>query len=114
MGLDTYARKEVICECGEGKVKKLPPDAATAFEGAGIKLCGGMLSSTGDGGSFRGKVYSKLVEAATGVSLYEEWIEPETVKEMSEAIHNAAIDLRELDKFFTICAEYELGLEGWW
>ncbi len=115
MGLDTYARKEVTCdECGTGKTKKLPEDAAAAFASAGISLVGGMFSSGGDGGSFRGKVYSSLVEAATGISLYEEWIEPERVKQMADDIHNAMVDLQNLDKFFSICDEYGLGLQGWW
>lgn len=114
MGLDTYARKDVSCECGQGTVKKLPEAAAAAFEGAGISLVGGMFSGNGNTGSFRGKVYSQLVEAATGQSLYQEWIEPETVRQMADAIHNAVIDLQELEKFFAVCDEYELGLRGWW
>lgn len=115
MGLDTYARKEVTCnECGQGKVRKLPEDAAAAFEDAGIELCGGMFSSNGDGGSFRGKVYNGLVEAATGQSLYQEWIEPERVSQMFDDIHNARVDLENLEKFLAVCDKYGLGLQGWW
>jgi hypothetical protein len=80
--------------------------------------------------SFRGKVYAGLVEAITGESLYEEWIPPERVKRMYEALLRC--DPRELDdghghrfgdvedavtnlrKFFEVCVERGLGLFGWW
>ncbi len=60
MGLDNFASREpddlVLTE-----------DDEKAFEGAGIELCGGILS--GDASSFRGKVYSTLVEEVTNESL---------------------------------------------
>jgi hypothetical protein len=37
--------------------------------------------------SFRGKWYDPLVAHVTGVSLYQEWIPPETVREMSAALN---------------------------
>lgn len=40
---------------------------------------------SGGPGSFRGKLYADLVHHVTGVSLYDRWIEPETVREMAEA-----------------------------
>lgn len=58
IGLDTFARRE---------------DTA-AFEAADLHLCGH--------GSDGSKVYSDLVETVTGVSLYQEWIEPTVVAGM--------------------------------
>jgi hypothetical protein len=121
MGLDTYASRA--------------PDQATlsdederAFEEAGLELCGGMYS--GDGGSFRGKVYSEAVEHVTGVSLYELWIPPERVREMAAAFERSdpeqveaelageygettASEIRELARFLHICSDRGLGLVGW-
>lgn len=105
MGLDTFARDEH----GE-----LPEDAAAAFASAGINLCGGMFSSNGDGGSFRGKVYSDLVESATGISLYHEKIDSDTVSAMYDSIRIAVEGLIELEKFFKVCDEFGLELNGWW
>lgn len=45
-------------------------------------LCGGMFSGDGTDGSFRGKVYNPFIEELTGVSLYEEEINNETLREM--------------------------------
>ena len=50
-----------------------------------LRLCGGMFSGHGQG-SFRGKVYADLVEAITGVSLYTEKIDNETVREMAQKL----------------------------
>ena len=105
MGLDTYARDV------NGK---LPEDAAAAFARSGVRLCGGMLSSNGDGGSFRGKVYADLIQATTGVSLYQEEIDSETVEDMNHNISLAIEDLNELKKFFQVCVDYQLELKGWW
>jgi hypothetical protein len=120
MGLDVYAQR--------GLGKDLTGEDEQAFEGAEISLCGGMLS--GAPGSFRGKVYAGLVHEITGESLYEEWIPPERVKAMHEAL--ARCDPQELDaihaellgdvedavanlrEFFRVCAERGLGLVGWW
>ena len=55
-----------------------------AFEDAGIDLCGGKIS--GDASFFRGKFYSALIEAVTSESLYNNWLSPETMKKMSEAL----------------------------
>lgn len=105
MGLDTYAR---------GVNGTLPEDAASAFARSDIHLCGGMFSSNGDGGSFRGKVYANLIKATTGVDLYQETIESETVEEMNYNIGLAIRDLKELQKFFQVCVDYDLELKGWW
>lgn len=120
MGLDTFAQR--------GPGQDLTEEDEEAFAAVEIQLCGGLLS--GGGSSFRGKVYSRLVHAITGESLYEEWIPPERVKAMHEAlvrcdpqefaddhderfgdVDEAVANLRE---FFRVCAERGLGLVGWW
>lgn len=130
MGLDNYAARHP-----EGG---LTDEDRQAFEQAGIDLCGGLES---DGVvSFRGKVYDLLVQEVTGVTLYQEWIPPEVVRQMSEALNAySAEELAEiwdeieplpdfegtpvghseettahLQRFFAICAERGLGLIGWW
>ena len=50
-----------------------------------FRLVGGMLSGHGND-SFRGKCYAGLVESVTGVSLYQELIAPEVVREMSDKL----------------------------
>jgi hypothetical protein len=120
MGLDVYAQR--------GPGQELTEEDERAFEAAEIHLCGGMLS--GCAGSFRGKVYAGLVEAITGESLYQEWIPPDSVKGMCEALRRC--EPREFDdvhdgrfgdvesavanlrKFFKVCVERGLGLAGWW
>jgi len=70
MGLDTFASRspeDIILSEGD----------LQAFTDAHISLCGGLFS--GNGGSFRGKVYASLVSSITGESLYAEWLPPETV-----------------------------------
>jgi hypothetical protein len=120
MGLDTYAsnREDRITLTGEQE---------EAFEDADISLCGGMYS--GYGGSFRGKVYVDLLMDVTGVHLYQDWISPETVREMVAAFREfdakgleemaekhklSAAVIRDLQKFLAVCAEHDLGLIGWW
>ncbi len=121
MGLDTYA-------AGAPDQTTLPDEDERAFEEAGLELCGGMHS--GDGGSFRGKVYAGAVEYVTGVSLYELWIPPERVREMAAAFERCDPDqveaelageygettrfeIRELGRFLHVCADHGLGLVGW-
>jgi len=120
MGLDTYAsRSQDDLELSDEDIE--------AFEDARIELCGGIFS--GEGGSFRGKVYSILIFEITGESLYQEWIPPETVKDMYQALADCdpeqAIDesdswdripeeIIELRKFFKVCADRNLGLLNWW
>jgi hypothetical protein len=122
MGLDNYPARDP-----QGT---LLPEDEEAFRKAGIQLCGGLFS---DGEvSFRGGVYNKLVERVTGVSLYQEWIPPETVREMAaklcvrnpEELAQMLVgedyteeDVREvesLQRHFLICAQRGLGLIGWW
>lgn len=121
MGLDSYWRKPA------DKEHTQPP----VFEPE-LRLCGGMLSGHG-AGSFRGKVYSDLVERVTGESLYQEVIDNATVCKMADALDKwepvpepASIygrqvqwaytieELRDLKRMFRAYADagYELG--GWW
>ena len=120
MGLDTYASNspdDVV----------LSPEDEQAFLEAEINLCGGMYS--GGEGSFRGKVYSLLILEITGFSLHQEWIPPETVREMYAALLNcdpeqailesgeadrSSNEILELRKFFRVCNERGLGLINWW
>ena len=126
MGLDTFASRS------PDDLVLTAEDAAT-FEGAGIDLCGGVYS---DGvTSIRGKIYATLVLEVTGISLYQGWIGPEDVLNLSAALdaHTAedlarlwdSLDVREgrghssqetaeLQSFFRVCAERKLGLIGWW
>ena len=102
-----------------------------AFDEAGIELCGGIYS--GDGGSFREKVYDSLIQDLTSVGLYQHWIPPETVRQMAEALRRvdpqefekdcakkyswenySAYTIEHLCKFFDICVERGLGLVGSW
>jgi len=119
MGLDTFASRspeEII----------LSEEDIQAFNDAEIFLCGGLFS--GEGGSFRGKVYASLVLSITDESLYAEWLSPETVRAMYEALaacdpQDAVDGLRypdhppedviELRKFFKVCSKRGLGLLGW-
>lgn len=50
-----------------------------------FKVCGGLLSGHGNE-SFRGKVYDSVVQAASGVSLYQEYIDPATVRLIADKL----------------------------
>jgi hypothetical protein len=122
MGLDSYASRT------PGDIV-LTDEDEHAFERAAIELCGGMLS--GDGGSsFRGKVYLDVVDRVAGVSLGEAWIPPEEVGQIAAAFERCdparvveeskgdrypvvEADVRELHRFFRLCAARGLGLIGW-
>jgi hypothetical protein len=122
MGLDNYPARDP-----EGTLSWKDEEE---FRKAGIRLCGGLFS---DGTvSFRGKVYSELVEEVTGVSLYRNWIPPETVREMAAALsahspeelariwlgedykEEHVREMADLQRYFQICAQRGLGLIGWW
>jgi hypothetical protein len=119
MGLDTYAARPL------GNFE-LTEEDIQAFQEADISLCGGLFS--GNDGSFRGKVYVMLVLEITGENLAQDWIPPETVRDMyasllacdpEEAIRqydvdNTADDILALRKFFKVCSERGLGLIGWY
>ena len=119
MGLDTFASRspeDII----------LSEEDIQAFNDTAISLCGGLFS--GDGGSFRGKVYASLVLEITSESLYAEWLLPETVSKMYAALaacdpqeavdelgypDHPPADVIELRKFFKVCSERGLGLLSW-
>jgi hypothetical protein len=123
MGLDNYASRTP----GD---PELSEEDERAFEEAGLKLCGGIFS--GDESSFRGKVYERLILGVTDVSLRQEWIPPEVVREMAATLATCDPEtvageydessrvsitpgvVRDLRRFFVICAERDLGLIGWW
>jgi len=118
MGLDNYAMRAP----GE----QLTEEDVEAFEAADIKLCSGVFS--GGEASFRGKVYDDPIVGITGESLYQEWIPPERVEKMYEALmkcnpeeaakgdyrySTTESEIINLRKFFKVCAERNLGLHGW-
>jgi hypothetical protein len=126
VGLDNYASH------APHKVMLMPDDLA-AFESSGVDLCGGLCS---DGvTSIRGKIYGDLVLEATGNSLYQEWLSPEDVQDLSRALDAySAADLAalwnridrfrtadhpeseaaNLQTFFRVCADRYVGLIGSW
>lgn len=87
------------------------------------KLCGGIFSANGVG-SFRGKVYNEFVQSITGVSLYQEMIDNETIKEMAdkldEFVKNHDMELWDEDQaedlalMFRVYADAGACLHGWW
>jgi len=122
MGLDTYAAKL------RGGNVFLSDDDKNAFAKARLNhICYGIFSAAP--WAFRGKVYNALVVEVTGVSLYQEYIQPRTVAQMAKKLgqldakriadlsdrYSRSVDeIRDLIKFFAICAERGLGLAGWW
>ena len=73
-------------------------EGQTANIGKEFNVCGGMLSDNGTT-SFRGKVYAELIEQASDISLYQEEIDSETCRKISEC----------LDKF-----DFERYDQSWW
>ena len=123
MGLDTYAMFPKEHESYyEGGVNTLPN------EWFNHTLCGGMLS--GDGSSFRGKVYNDYVHFVTGESLYQEEIPADRVKRMAEMLakpgvfdkyqrarHDPYITEDQavmLAEWFKVVADNNSVVVGWW
>lgn len=95
-----------------------------------IQLVGGIVSGNGPY-SFRGKVYDGFVEKYTGVSLYQQRIDNDTVVEMADALddlewlditmyhggYDGFRDEQQFEDFRTMFREYaDAGawLHGWW
>jgi hypothetical protein len=78
MGLDNYWKKS--------------KEEAGTIEGD-FQICCGVFSGSGNE-SFRGKVYHRLVEDITNVSLYGD---PETCEIPNETVKQMAIDLEETE-----------------
>lgn len=95
-----------------------------------LNLCGGMFSGHGSG-SFRGKVYNGIVEAVTGVSLYEDKILNRKVKAMAKALRETTYDeamekrgpegyeisredYEDLQAMFTVYADAGATLTSWY
>jgi len=89
------------------------------------ELCGGLLS--GNGSSFRGKLYNDYVEWATGVSLYTELITSDIVKDMYISLKNANFreypddkwniskeETEQLTEWFRVVSEENGSIAGWW
>jgi len=121
MGIDTFASRSP-----EDIV--LTEEDLSAFRDANIQLCGGVFSGDGSDGSFRGKVYAMMIMDITEQSLVQEWIPPETVREMYSAFANCdpqqvfdeygwtrgtPDELLDLRKFFKVCSDRGLGLINW-
>jgi hypothetical protein len=119
MGLDTVAAHSL-------DDVDLTEEDLQAFKDVGIPRVG--IISADEIGIFRGKVYQGYIRRITGVSLYQEWIPPETVREMYEAIkaHEFSkwqeddenvgpedVEHSDLCKFFKVCSERGLGLVAW-
>lgn len=91
-----------------------------------FNVCGGMFSDNGNQ-SFRGKVYNQIIESVTGVSLYQEEIPNETIKQMTDALksikwnsqfgfdHDIDSDeFSDLVRMFEAHASAGHKLVGWW
>ena len=72
MGLDNFWKKS--------------KDEAGVIEGD-FKVCCGLLSGSGND-SFRGKVYSRIIEDITNENLYDDMISNEKVKEMADTLES--------------------------
>jgi len=113
MGLDNYA---LPSQDGD-----LSREDIQAFVQSGVRL-GGLE------GSFRGKLYYEFIEEITGVNLYQDWIPPVTIKKMYQALVKydpkkavakdycsdpiTESQILELQTFFKICSERNLGLRS--
>ncbi len=117
MGLDTWAMR--------GPETRPTAEDLAAFDAAGVRLC----ECDGEA-TFRGKVHWEAVDEATGEILPPEgmWTPPAVVRRMADQLEVAdpfeiadrmggpvdhvERELRELARFFRVCAERDLGLLG--
>lgn len=89
MGLDNYWKKS--------------KEEAGTIEGD-FKICCGIFSGSGNE-SFRGKVYARLVEDITGVSLYGD---PETCEISHETVKQMADDLEKTEFIPEYITHYDI------
>lgn len=120
MGLDTIAYKEFI----DGE----HIDADNEWFSGTEELCRGVVSE--NLAWIRGKVYAKIVEDLSGISLYSESLSNEMVHKIASSIENYLEDplkrsdlfrgnintkeLRLLGKWFRVAADKGCYLHGWW
>lgn len=76
MGLDVYAVRKGLDSSGYSHMED------SLFEGIKYPLCGGLFSSNGNGGSFRGKVYNDFIESISGVTLYQEMMSSDDIEKI--------------------------------
>ena len=120
MGLDTYASRVPREMLPEDECFALTEEDVRAFRAAKIRLVDYRP------GGFRGKEYEALVRCITGVSLYQEWIPPEEVERMYQALKRyleparskltarTVSEIKHLLAFFRVCVERNLGLVANW
>jgi len=126
MGLDNYAvygTEHHKCPTDVSESNLLPD---SLFEG--IDLGHGMFS--GQGSAFRGKRYDSWVQYATGMTLYEEIIDPDTVQAIADELRVSTTpeffaayvneydisfqEAQDLLKWFEIAAAEGATVIGWW
>lgn len=114
MGLDSY-----WCKTPEERPVEIVFDPP-------LNLCGGMLSGTG-AGSFRGKVYATIIEEISGVSIYNEWLDTDTISKIAADLEATEWvprfeqeygigkeEFNDLGRMFGAYAFAKCGLYGWW
>ncbi len=122
MGLDVFIRP--------GPHKYPSAEDVAAFAALGDLPLVGWLAEH-DFIAFRGKVYEDFVFRVCGISLYQDWIPPDEVSQMAQALE--ALDYsselvqetllatrvseqeaRALNQALSLCARRRLGLHGDW
>jgi len=92
-----------------------------------LRLCGGLCSGHGCE-SFRGKVYSSIIEGLTNYSLYAEKLTNEEVTEIAEILENTSFkeakehddweieekEYNDLVRMFRAYANIGATLTSWW
>jgi hypothetical protein len=131
MGLDNYAVSTRPPDdwTDADRDLLLAPEARAALYAAQAEIERERDGCFFEGRYFRGKYVQELIMDITGVSIYEDWIPPETIEKMADVLAECdpeeAIrayeasegfggctpgELSDLIVFFRICADYELGL----
>lgn len=100
MGLDSYFRKPAENDEDDTEYQIITIE----FDGRQPNLIGGMFSSNGQDGSFRGKCYEHLIGALTLYSLYTEHMSNSDVMSITESLRRALYEEKS--------EEYKV-LRGW-